>query len=191
MPKALTTYYLPLSLHGCIGDLRKPFSVLSTSQQELWTSAKAQEMPCMCPPLLWKSQTWCFSVTSSRHVQWTEADMEKGNVKKKSHSLPPCFQGLLCPWCPLTPQPKRGMAKWAQWYCIPSLNTHIPDPHLHTLPFSWQDQTCNKDTGVKSALLASGKQAAGRIASSTWKKHRKKGNSVIETPENSSAPGFC
>lgn len=42
-----------------------------------------------------------------------------------------------------------------------------------------------------TALLASGKQAAGRMASSTWGKHRRKGDSVIEIPDNSSAPGLC
>lgn len=39
-------------------------------------------------------------------------------------------------------------------------------------------------------MLASGEQAAGRMASSTSKKHREKGNSVIEIPHNSSAPGL-
>lgn len=39
---------------------------------------------------------------------------------------------------------------------------------------------------VSTTFLASGKQAAGRIASSTQKKHRKKGNSVIEKTDNNS-----
>lgn len=46
MPKALATYYLPLPLHGSVGDLMKPFFALPTSwQQEVWASAGLRQHP--------------------------------------------------------------------------------------------------------------------------------------------------
>lgn len=77
-------------------------------------------------------------------MQCTEADVEESSVTKRATAFhSPALRLALSLMS--TYSPAKKMHTSVSSVTLHSLSQHhIPDPHQHILPFSWQEQTCNK-----------------------------------------------